>query len=86
MDPTQSLTVEDLSLLQSSFRRRLLALNKSPRTIETYLEACRLLLQHLERQSTPPSTAVGPEHIEDFLHHLLRTRRPATASNRFRGL
>ena len=74
-------------LLTESFRRKLLAENKSPRTIQTYGEALRLFGAFVAHQGMP--TDVGHlrrEHVEAFIADLLARYKPATASNRYRAL
>lgn len=77
-----------LRMLTDSFRRTLLAENKSPRTVKTYGEALTLLGEFLQAQGMPTQVeAMRREHIEDFIGDLLaRGQKPATASNRFRAL
>jgi site-specific recombinase XerD len=62
--------------LTESFKRSLLAENKSPRTVETYGEALRLFGDFLLER----------EHVEAFIADLLAKWKPATASNRYRAL
>ena len=71
-----------------SFRRSLLAENKAPRTIKTYMEALGLFGDFLTAQGMPTEvTAIHREHIEAFLGDLLaRGQKPATAANRYRSL
>ncbi len=76
-----------LQRLAESFRRSLLAENKSPRTIETYGEALRLLDAFLARRDLPRDPRqIKREHVEAFLAEQLARWKPATASNRYRGL
>lgn len=74
-------------VLVQSFRRHLLAENKAPRTIETYLEALRLFGTFLSdcRMPTDPASLTR-EHVEEFIAHLLTLHKPATAHNRYRAL
>src|SRR5207244_11627992 len=70
-----------------SFRRSLLAENKSPRTVETYGEALRLFDEFLARQGMPRQIAgIRREHVEAFIAELLARWKPAPASNRYRAL
>ena len=50
--------LDDLQVLAPSFKRALLAQNKSPRTVEAYTEALRLFSEFL-RQKRNPGTTVG---------------------------
>lgn len=76
-----------LDALVVSWERSLWAENKSPRTVESYLEAARLLLRFLRGSGMPLDAAsVRREHIEAFLIALLERCKPATVSNRHRAL
>src|SRR5690606_16112839 len=80
-------SLSSLGNLTESFRRSLLAQNKSPKTIKTYLDALRLLGEHLERQGMPTDVpAIHREHVESFIADVLARHKPATASNRYRAL
>ena len=73
--------------LAASFRRHLLAENKSPRTVETYGDGIRLFGEFLAEQGMPADVAhVRREHVEAFIAALLARWKPATASNRYRAL
>ena len=70
--------------LNRSFRRTLAAENKSPRTIETYTDAVRLLAVLCE--ATGPlvrARNLGREHIQEFAGQLAHWK-PSTAINRYR--
>ena len=71
--------------LTRSFERHLRAENKSDRTIETYLEAVRLLEVFLAGRGVRLAEA-DRAHIEAFLADLLARWKPATAANRYRSL
>ena len=71
--------------LTRSFERHLRAENKSDRTIETYLEAVRLLEAFLAGRGVRLAEA-DRAHIEAFLADLLARWKPATAANRYRSL
>ncbi len=74
-------------VLADSFKRSLLAENKSPRTVEAYMEAVQQLGAFLLRNGMPAEVGhVRREHIEAFIANLLARFKPATASNRFRAL
>src|SRR5262245_59106919 len=73
--------------LAASFRRHLLAENKSARTVETYGEGVRLLGEFLAAAGLPTDVArLRREHVEAFVAALLARWKPATASNRYRAL
>ena len=66
--------------LARSFERHLRAENKSDRTVETYLEAVRLLKAFLASRSVGLAEADRAQ-IEAFLADLLARWKPATAAN-----
>lgn len=83
----QVLSHADIIPNLASFTRHLAAENLSARTIETYSEATNQFSTFLQAQGMPQQVAhIKREHVEAFIAHLLETRKPATASNRFRGL
>jgi site-specific recombinase XerD len=86
--PLTGTKVGDLAAYRRSFERTLRAANRSPRTVETYLEAIDQFCDFLSRQGMPTAAAnVTREHIEAYLVELLDLgRAPATVSNRFRAL
>ncbi len=74
-------------VLAESFRRSLLAENKAPRTVETYMDALRLFGDYLARMGMPTEAAhIRREHVESFIGDILARWKPATASNRYRAL
>jgi phage terminase large subunit-like protein len=70
--------------LTRSFERHFRAENKPDRTIETYLEAVRLLEAFLADRGVRLAEA-DRALIEAFLSALLARWKPATAANRYRG-
>lgn len=73
--------------LSKSFQRSMLAANKTPKTVETYIEALRLFGEYLAAQGMPQEVAhIRREHVESFIAHLLERWKPATANNRYRAL
>jgi site-specific recombinase XerD len=73
--------------LTESFRRTLLAENKSPHTIAAYLQAIRQFGVYIADQGMPTDVLyLTREHIESFITHVLETRKPATANQRYRSL
>jgi site-specific recombinase XerD len=76
-----------LSTLAPSFRRALLAANKSPRTVTTYLSALKALEAHLVAQGHSGEAASVSRHdIEAFLVSRIERCRPASVSVEFRAL
>ena len=77
-----------------SYARHLRASNVSPRTVQTYGEAVRQLVEYLASNGMPVEVAhVKREHVEAFIEDLLTRRhvngqpfKPSTAHNRYRGL
>lgn len=77
----------DLGANVASFVRHLRAENKSPRTIQTYTESANQFARFLQRSGMPTDVArLTRDHVESFITQLLETRKPATASVRYRGL
>jgi hypothetical protein len=69
-----------LLALNRSFRRTLEAENKSPRTIEAYTDAVRLLAAHCQAHGHPILAGeLRREHIQDFIADQLARWKPATA-------
>jgi len=75
-----------LLALNRSFRRTLEAENKSPRTIEAYTDAVRLLATHCQAHGHPLVGELQREHIQAFIADQLARWKPSTAHNRYRGL
>jgi integrase/recombinase XerC len=76
-----------LLVLNRSFRRTLEAENKSPRTIEAYTDAVRLLATYRQAHGKPLLAGeLKREHIQEFIADQLARWKPATAHNRYRGL
>ncbi len=82
-------------LLAPSFVRALRAENKSPRTIQSYLEALNLFCAFLVDRGMPTDVAATTrEHVQEFIADLFtrinprsgQPMRPATASNRYKSL
>ena len=70
-----------------SFARHLRAANLSPRTIQTYSESAQQFARFLAESGMPQDVAhITREHVESFITHLLERWKPATATNRYRGL
>ena len=76
-----------LTDLVPSFVRHLRAANRASTTIDGYTRAVDLFDRFLAEQGMPRTiSGVRREHIEAFVVDLMERRKPATASNRFRGL
>ncbi len=77
----------DLAINITSFKRHLLASNKSPKTIKTYLEACTQLAQFVLDKGMPRNLAdLRREQVEHYIADQLEKWIPATAANRFGSL
>ncbi len=78
---------EDYRLLAESFRRSLLAGNKSPRTVQGYGESVAFFGDFLADQGMPQHVAnITREHVESFIVDLLGRFKPSTAATRYRNL
>jgi site-specific recombinase XerD len=90
LSPTIATTPQapgDLDILAAAFRLHLQAANKSPRTIEAYLDAVARLRDYLTETDGPRDAAdIDSTHVAGFIASLLARWKPATASNRFRAL
>jgi integrase/recombinase XerC len=76
-----------LLVLNRSFRRTLVAENKSPRTIEAYTDAVRPLATYLQAHGRPLLAGqLQRDHLQAFIADQLARWKPATAHNRYRGL
>lgn len=76
-----------ITAMAESFRRALVAENKSPRTVQTYLESVARFRVFLVAERLPLGiAAIRREHIEAFVTDLLARFKPATASVRYRAL
>ena len=89
-DTNQAIATTRLSpydSLATSFRRALVAENKSPRTVVGYLEAIEQLGRFLDEQGMPTDPQdITSEHIGEFIADQLARWRPSTANNRYRAL
>jgi site-specific recombinase XerD len=76
-----------LADLLPSWQRHLRATNKSPRTVQSYLEGAEQFMAFLTRTGMPTTvTGIAREHIEAFELSLLEKWKPATVANRHRSL
>ena len=79
--------VGDIDELVTSWLRHLRAGNLSPKTLETYRESVGQFVAFLRERGMPQTVAsIKREHIEAWIEQLLATRKPATASVRYRAL
>ncbi len=77
----------DFRLLAESWRLALMAENKSPRTVETYLSSLTKFVEFLETRRMPVDPAdVTGEHVREFIADQLANWKPTTAHVRFRSL
>lgn len=80
-------TQSDLAVNVESFKRHLRALNRSPATIRSYLDACSGLERFLRESGMPLKVAsIRREHIEAYVASQLELHKPNTAANRYRSL
>jgi len=76
-----------LLALAPSFKRHLLAANKSPKTVTTYLAALGALATFLASHQLPTEvTLIARGHLEAFLVDRADRYRPASVSVEFRAL
>jgi site-specific recombinase XerD len=76
-----------IASLAQGYRLSLEAGNKSPATVVVYLSALERFAEWLEAHDRSTSVAdVTRGDVEGFIAHLLESRAPATAHNRFRAL
>ena len=77
----------DYRPLVGSFRRSLLAANRSPATVETYLAGLAQFGDFLVENGMPTSVAaITREHVESFITFILSRRKAATAESRYGAL
>ena len=92
--PAEVTLTEDYRVLAESFRRSLLAGNKAPKTVDTYMEALGQFGAFLGGQGMPQVVShLHREHVEAFITRILEhggrgggPAKAATASVRFRSL
>jgi site-specific recombinase XerD len=84
---SRQIAIPGVDDLRPSFLRGLLAQNKSPKTLKTYLETLDLFQRFLVEQGMPLEVShIRRVHAESFITDLLARWKPATANNRYRGL
>lgn len=70
-----------------AFRRSLLAENKSPRTVQAYVDGVARFGVYLAEQGMPLDvSAITREHVESFIADQLARFKPSTAATRYRDL
>ncbi len=80
-------SVGDIGVLTQSWVRACRPENPSTNTIAVYSSAVERFSEFLVERGMPTTvTSITREHVEAFMEHLLATRSPATASNRYRAL
>jgi site-specific recombinase XerD len=73
--------------LLDSWARSLRARNRSPRTIESYLQSANQLVAYLHRAGMPTvATRITREHVESFMVHLQGRVKPRSVALRYRSL
>nr|MBA2600828.1 tyrosine-type recombinase/integrase [Actinomycetota bacterium] len=84
---TSKTEIDQIRILAESFRRGLLATNRAPRNIDSYMEAVRLFDRFLVSKGMPTRVgAIRREHVESFIADILERFKPATAANKYRSL
>jgi integrase/recombinase XerC len=73
--------------LVRDWSRALRAENKSPRTIDIYTSAARLLGTWAAKLPEPPAPGeIGVRHVRDFIAHRVETTSPGNANTEYRAL
>lgn len=87
MTQVQRASVGDLGRLGQSWRHHLRALNRSPKTVASYLGTLDLLARFLVENRLPGVVeSITREHLELFVEDQLARWKPKTASVRFGDL
>ncbi len=80
-------TAGDIAVNLASFKRDRRAENLSPRTIQSYGEACTQFHQFLAERGMPQEVRnITREHVTEFINDILSRWKPTTADNIFSGL
>ncbi|MCA1703391.1 MAG: phage integrase N-terminal SAM-like domain-containing protein [Actinobacteria bacterium] len=78
---------DDIRILGADYRLALEAENKSSQTVAVYGSAIQRFAEWLEANARPTvASRITRKDCQGFIEHLLTTRKPATAHNRFREL
>lgn len=84
---SQAVALGDYRSLVESFRRSLLAANRSPMTMKAYAQGLEQFADYLADNGMPQNIAgIAREHVESFIGHLLACRKASTAETRYRAL
>ncbi|HJS25575.1 MAG TPA: tyrosine-type recombinase/integrase [Actinomycetota bacterium] len=85
---TQVDAFDDIRELRGSFRRHLVAANRSPRTVDIYLKSLDQFAEFLVERGMPTAaSSIAREHIESYLEDVLaRGNKPSTARVRHGSL
>lgn len=84
---TSAVSLGTLEGLLSSWELHLRSERKAPKTLEAYTSAGVQLADFLLSSGMPSQVhAIKREHIEAWIVHLLETRSPATANQRYRSI
>jgi site-specific recombinase XerC len=87
MDSMITTATVDIPALIPSWQRSLRAARRSPRTIQSYIEAAEQLADFLVRKGMPTAVfSIRREHVEAFVEDLDTRFKPATVGVRFRSL
>ncbi|WOQ15642.1 tyrosine-type recombinase/integrase [Raineyella sp. W15-4] len=85
--PTVSVDPDELAVLLPDWEIHLKALNRSPRTISSYVKCGSDLLDYLTAQGMPTrAQAIRRDHLEAWLADLLTRTAPATVTKNYRSV
>jgi len=78
---------DNVDFLRESFRRSLVAENKSDATVESYIRAVRLLSEFLRDGGMPSGVvSIRREHVEAFVTDQIKRHSGSTANTRYRAV
>lgn len=84
---TSQIVVADLTDLVGDLQRKLVAENKTPRTVELYGDSAWRLIRFLQEQGMSTlAKDVGRQELEAFVSDQLARFKPSTASLRYRAI
>ncbi len=76
-----------MAVLAESWELHLGVERKADQTVQVYMSAMTRLDEYLEAAGMPHRVCeITREHVESFIVHLIHTRSPATAVNRYKAL
>lgn len=85
--PRKTTVVEHVNTLAEQWARHLRSRNRSPKTIQSYLESLDRLERHLRAEGLSDDVnRIGRQELEGFINAQLQYHAPATAALRFRSL